>query len=57
MSRENAEAFRRAIDAFNERDAQGMMDVLSSDTEFIPLVAGVTLLSPSGILLPFGALS
>ena len=42
MSKENAEAFRRGIDAFNERSAQGMMDVMDPSVEFRPVLAGVT---------------
>ncbi len=42
MSQENVEAFRRAIVAFNERDADGMIAVLTPDCEFKPLLAGVT---------------
>ena len=42
MSRENVEAFRGAIEAFNQRSAQGMMDVLDRNAEFSPLLAGVT---------------
>lgn len=42
MSRENVEAFRRAIDAFNDRSVEGMMAMCSPDVEFKPLLAGVT---------------
>ena len=42
MSRENVEAFRRGIEAFNERSLQGMMDVLDRSVEFSPVLAGVT---------------
>ena len=42
MSRENVEAFRRGIEAFNERSAEGMMDVLDRNVEFSPVLAGVT---------------
>ena len=42
MSRENVEAWRRGIDAFNERNVQGMMAVLDPSAEFSPVLAGVT---------------
>ena len=42
MGRENVEAFRRGIEAFNERSVQGMMDVLDGSVEFTPVLAGVT---------------
>src|SRR4026207_1648141 len=42
MSQENVDAFRRAIEAFNERSAEGMIAVLDRDAEFSPLLAGVT---------------
>ena len=42
MSQENVEAFRRAIDAFNARSAEGMISVLDRDAEFQPMIAGVT---------------
>ena len=42
MSQENVEAFRRGIEAFNERSVQGMMDVLDRNVEFSPALAGVT---------------
>lgn len=42
MSQANVEAFRRAIDAFNERSVEGMMAVCGPNVEFRPLLAGVT---------------
>jgi ketosteroid isomerase-like protein len=42
MSRENVEAFRRAIEAFNARSADGMMAELDPGAEFKPVLAGVT---------------
>jgi ketosteroid isomerase-like protein len=41
MSGENLKAWERAIAAFNERNAEGMMAVCSADVEFRPLLAGV----------------
>ena len=42
MSRENVEAFRRGIEAFNDRSVHGMMDVLDRSVEFSPVLAAVT---------------
>jgi ketosteroid isomerase-like protein len=41
MSKENVEAWRRAIDAFNNRSVAGMQAECDPDVEFRPLVAGV----------------
>jgi ketosteroid isomerase-like protein len=41
MSEENVEAWGRAIEAFNDRNAEGMIAILDPDVEFRPLLAGV----------------
>jgi ketosteroid isomerase-like protein len=41
MSKENVEAWGRAIEAFNERSVEGMMAALHPAVEFRPLLAGV----------------
>ena len=42
MSRENVEAWERAIRAFNERDLESLIAAFDPSVEFMPFVSGVT---------------
>ena len=42
MSRENVEAFRRAIEGFNARNVEEIMAEFDAGVEFKPVLAGVT---------------
>jgi ketosteroid isomerase-like protein len=42
MSQENVDTWRRAIQAWNERDIEGVIAEFDPDVEFLPLIAGVT---------------
>ena len=42
MSRQNVEAFRHAVEAFNGPSVEALMSVFADDVEFSPLLAGVT---------------
>jgi ketosteroid isomerase-like protein len=41
MSRENVEAFRRGIDAFNARDVEALLEVVDRNVEWHPGLAAV----------------
>jgi ketosteroid isomerase-like protein len=41
MAQTNVEIVKRAIDAFNQRDIDGLADLMTSDFEFIPALVSV----------------
>jgi ketosteroid isomerase-like protein len=43
MSQENVEAFKRAIDAFNRRDVEALLDELDPEVEWHPGIAAALL--------------
>jgi ketosteroid isomerase-like protein len=41
VSQENVESYRRAIDAFNRRDPDGIMEFATADVEWIPAMGSI----------------